>query len=136
MKKRIILLTLVTILILSFCSISIFAETNNASNEPVEFFDFSLEDCIFEPNETSKFYSWKSESMLLRPTGSNEDKMVFSYNEEYKALQIDFNDVMTTNGSCLWFSLSEAHEVSADKSYYLVFRYKYNGNATSGFLFT
>ncbi len=134
MIKRILLFTLVSVLILSFNSICIFAEANNASNEPVELFDFSIEDSIFEPDDTNKFYSWKSSGLLLRPTGTNEGKIVFSYNQEHKALQMDFNDDMATNGSCLWFSFSEAHEISAEKSYYLVFRYKYNGKATSGFL--
>lgn len=134
MKRRILLLTLITAIILSFGAINIFAETSNAENEPLQFFDFSLEEGILSPDNTRNYYSWSNEGMLLRPTGTNEGKMVFSYNEEHKALQIDFNDTMVSNGSCLWFSLSEAYEVSENKSYYLVFKYKYNGTATSGFL--
>jgi hypothetical protein len=134
MRKKINLLLIILIVVLSVCQLGVFGQTGNAENEPLEYFDFSIDGAISGPTATNKYYSWQGENGMLRPTGTNEDKIEFVFNEEYEALQINFNGDMVTNGSCLWLSLREAFEVSEGKSYYIVFKYKYLGDTEGGFL--
>ena len=80
MRKKINLLLIILIVVLSVCQLGVFGQTGNAENEPLEYFDFSIDGAISGPTATNKYYSWQGENEC-RPTGVNEDKIEFVFNE-------------------------------------------------------
>lgn len=134
MKKRVFILALVALFIFSIFPQAEEKSLSQAANEAVHYLDFSLDGGIVEAEDSNSVYKWTSDGDLLMPTGVNQSEIKFSYNDENKALQIDFDGAMETNLSCLWISLSEAYEVSPENSYYLAIKYKYMKENVTGFL--
>lgn len=141
MKKVLALLICVSCLIAGCISVSAapasVAELSQAANEPIVFFDFSQEDKIVERGDDSSHpnvYTWRDGGLLVLPTGANVEAIDMEYNDEWSALQMNFNGQMSHNLSCLWLGLGGALELDPENAYYVAIRYRYMKDGVTGFL--